>query len=167
MTLQLRNVIHWKVFKDLSYLKITVEAGKGKKKKRRKGKRSHQTLNCTSWKQSKATSQVDFSIVLDLLTGDSAFNVMISSSWSSSLQAYAILTAVSCLSPVRTQICNPALRKLAMVSGTPSCKRSSIPVAPNHMEKVNHSTFSKHLRFTSNSKLGFLQKLQPLSLGNS
>lgn len=63
-------------------------------------------------------------------TWDSAFRVMTSSSWSSSLQAYAMLMAVSCLSPVRTQICRPAWRSLVMVSGTPSCRRSSIPVAP-------------------------------------
>lgn len=41
-------------------------------------------------------------------TRDSAFRVMMSSSWSRSLQAYAMLMAVSCLSPVRTQICSPA-----------------------------------------------------------
>lgn len=44
MTLQLRNIIHWKVFKDLSYLKITVEAGKGKKKKEGKEKEAIKLL---------------------------------------------------------------------------------------------------------------------------
>lgn len=38
--------------------------------------------------------------------------------------------AVSCLSPVSTQIWRPALRRAVMVSGTPSCSRSSMPVAP-------------------------------------
>lgn len=50
--------------------------------------------------------------------------------WSSSLQEYAIVTAVSCLSPVKTQSWIPACRSAAMVSGTPSWSRSSIPVAP-------------------------------------
>lgn len=64
------------------------------------------------------------------LTWESAFSVRISSSGSSSLQAYAMLTAVSCLSPVSTHICRPAFRRASMVSGTPSCSRSSMPVAP-------------------------------------
>lgn len=41
-----------------------------------------------------------------------------------------MLTAVSCLSPVKTQSWIPASRRAAIVSGTPSCSRSSIPVAP-------------------------------------
>ena len=38
--------------------------------------------------------------------------------------------AVSCLSPVKTQILIPADRRLAIVRGTPSCNLSSIAVAP-------------------------------------
>jgi len=38
--------------------------------------------------------------------------------------------AVSSLSPVATQILMPALLRSAIVSGTPSCKRSSMAVAP-------------------------------------
>ena len=41
-----------------------------------------------------------------------------------------MLMAVSCLSPVNTHTFMPASFKLSMASGTPSCRRSSIPVAP-------------------------------------
>lgn len=77
-------------------------------------------------------------------TWESAFSVRISSSGSSSLQAYAILMAVSCLSPVNTQICRPAFRRAAMVSGTPSCSRSSIPVAPEGEETWHLQIFRKN-----------------------
>lgn len=73
-------------------------------------------------------------------TIDSAFKVRRSSSWSRSLQEYPIFTAVSCLSPVRTQICSPALRSLVIVSGTPSCKRSSMPVAPEGSKRLDYKT---------------------------
>lgn len=41
-----------------------------------------------------------------------------------------MLMAVSCLSPVRTQILMSAFIRVAMVSGTPACRRSSMAVAP-------------------------------------
>lgn len=47
-----------------------------------------------------------------------------------------MLTAVSCLSPVNTQIFIPASWRDAIVSGTPSCRRSSIPVAPGQNRKT-------------------------------
>lgn len=57
-----------------------------------------------------------------------------------------MLMAVSCLSPVRTQICRPAWRNLAMVSGTPSCRRSSIPVAPGQTCKYRWAPSAHALR---------------------
>ena len=50
-----------------------------------------------------------------------------------SLQLWAMLMAVSCLSPVSTHTTMPASRSLAITSGTPSCNRSSIPVAPTSL----------------------------------
>lgn len=41
-----------------------------------------------------------------------------------------MLTAVSLLSPVSIHIFIPAFRNACIVSGTPSCRRSSMPVAP-------------------------------------
>mmetsp|Transcript_3683 Transcript_3683/g.9268 ORF Transcript_3683/g.9268 Transcript_3683/m.9268 type:complete len:263 (+) Transcript_3683:1445-2233(+) len=48
----------------------------------------------------------------------------------SSWQANPMFSAVSCLSPVSTQILIPALASVAMASGTPTCSLSSIAVAP-------------------------------------
>lgn len=45
-----------------------------------------------------------------------------------------MLMAVSCLSPVRTQILMPALIRVAMVSGTPAWRRSSMAVAPSNIK---------------------------------
>mmetsp|Transcript_27836 Transcript_27836/g.69960 ORF Transcript_27836/g.69960 Transcript_27836/m.69960 type:complete len:298 (+) Transcript_27836:1849-2742(+) len=42
-----------------------------------------------------------------------------------------MLMAVSCLSPVRTQILTPASSSVRSVSGTPSCSLSSMPVIPS------------------------------------
>jgi hypothetical protein len=42
-----------------------------------------------------------------------------------------MLMAVSWRSPVSTQILMPACDSLTIVSGTPSCSLSSMPVAPN------------------------------------
>lgn len=61
------------------------------------------------------------------------------SNWSvarKSLQAHAMLMAVSCLSPVSTHTLIPALCKASMVSGTSSCNRSTIPVAPEDSQIV-------------------------------
>lgn len=44
-----------------------------------------------------------------------------------------MLMAVSCLSPVRTQILMSALIRVAMVSGTPAWRRSSMAVAPSNI----------------------------------
>ena len=58
-------------------------------------------------------------------------------------QEYPILMAVSCLSPVKTQILIPADRRLAIVRGTPSCNLSSIAVAPKKKGQnisLNHCT---------------------------
>lgn len=59
------------------------------------------------------------------------------SNWSvgrKSLQAHAMLMAVSCLSPVSTHTLIPAVCKASIVSGTSSCNRSTIPVAPEDKE---------------------------------
>lgn len=53
-----------------------------------------------------------------------------------SLQAKAILIAVSCLSPVRTHTLIPASCRASMVSGTSSCRRSTIPVAPGSQDTI-------------------------------
>lgn len=45
-----------------------------------------------------------------------------------------MLMAVSCLSPVRTQILISALIRVAMVSGTPAWRRSSMAVAPSSIK---------------------------------
>jgi len=45
-----------------------------------------------------------------------------------------MLMAVSCLSPVRTQILMSALIRVAMVSGTPAWRRSSMAVAPSSIK---------------------------------
>lgn len=47
------------------------------------------------------------------------------------LQAYPMLMAVSCLSPVRTQMRIPACASCLIASGTPSCNLSSIAVQPS------------------------------------
>lgn len=44
-----------------------------------------------------------------------------------------MLMAVSCLSPVRTQILMSALIRVEMVSGTPAWRRSSMAVAPSNI----------------------------------
>ena len=49
----------------------------------------------------------------------------------SSLQLKPTLTAVSILSPVRTQFAMLAFRKVSMASPTPSCSMSSMAVAPS------------------------------------
>ena len=49
----------------------------------------------------------------------------------SNLHDIPILMAVSCLSPVKTQILIPACCKVWIVSETPSCNLSSIAVAPS------------------------------------
>jgi len=46
-------------------------------------------------------------------------------------QEWAMLIAVSCLSPVSIQIFMSAFAKVAIVSGTPSCSRSSMADAPS------------------------------------
>ena len=46
------------------------------------------------------------------------------------IPAHWIFCLPTCLSPVRTQTLRPPWRSLAMVSGTPSCRRSSMPVTP-------------------------------------
>ena len=48
----------------------------------------------------------------------------------SRLQAMPMLMAVSCLSPVSTQMEIPALARLSIASGTPSCSLSSMAVHP-------------------------------------
>lgn len=69
------------------------------------------------------------------------------SSSSSSLQAYPMLTAVSNLSPVSTHTWIPASRSATMVSGTPSCRRSSMPVAPaaRHKSKVRQDSHAEFI----------------------
>lgn len=57
--------------------------------------------------------------------------------------------AVSCLSPVSTQICRPALRRAAMVSGTPSWSRSSMPVAPERGRKQQLAHIQKNNQILS------------------
>lgn len=49
-----------------------------------------------------------------------------------------MLMAVSCLSPVRTQILISALIRVAMVSGTPAWRRSSMAVAPSNIKFCWH-----------------------------
>mmetsp|Transcript_41388 Transcript_41388/g.129603 ORF Transcript_41388/g.129603 Transcript_41388/m.129603 type:complete len:292 (-) Transcript_41388:2393-3268(-) len=56
--------------------------------------------------------------------------VMTSISFFTSWQARPMLMAVSSLSPVKTQILMPAFMSVATVSGTSSCRRSSMAVAP-------------------------------------
>lgn len=55
-------------------------------------------------------------------------------------QAYPMLTAVSGLSPVSTHTFIPASRSAWMVSGTFSCRRSSMPVAPARGHISNKGT---------------------------
>uniref|UniRef100_A0A147BUP4 Uncharacterized protein n=1 Tax=Ixodes ricinus TaxID=34613 RepID=A0A147BUP4_IXORI len=50
-----------------------------------------------------------------------------------------MLMAVSCLSPVRTQILMSALSRSATVSGTPSCSLSSMAVDPRSDRFVSMS----------------------------
>lgn len=50
--------------------------------------------------------------------------------------------AVSSLSPVATQTLIPARFKSAMASGTPSCKRSSMAVAPNNRKSCSISSYT-------------------------
>lgn len=59
------------------------------------------------------------------------------SSGSRSLHAWAMLIAVSCLSPVSIQILMPAFWRASIDSGTPSCRRSSMPVAPKKQPRCN------------------------------
>lgn len=84
----------------------------------------------------------DSTLYFSVLTLFSVLMVKTVSLWSRSLQEYAMLTAVSCLSPVSTQICIPASRSAAIVSGTPSCSRSSIPVAPGQTGEEDVNWFS-------------------------
>mmetsp|Transcript_12492 Transcript_12492/g.34460 ORF Transcript_12492/g.34460 Transcript_12492/m.34460 type:complete len:282 (+) Transcript_12492:1130-1975(+) len=64
-------------------------------------------------------------------------------------QALPILRAVSSLSPVSIQIAIPAEHRCWMVSGTPSCKRSSMPVAPNNLSpgfvSISHTSLSTRI----------------------
>lgn len=53
-----------------------------------------------------------------------------------------MLTAVSCLSPVKTQSWIPASRRAVIVSGTPSCSLSSIPVAPGVIKHTRVHIYS-------------------------
>ena len=62
---------------------------------------------------------------------------------------------ITCLSPVRTQTLIPAFLSLSMVSGTPSCNLSSMPVAPVKKKLVNVQSYQD----TNLSKIfPFLQK---------
>lgn len=47
-----------------------------------------------------------------------------------------------CLSPVKTQILMPAMAKLAIVCGTPSCSLSSIAVAPKSVRFCSISSYN-------------------------
>lgn len=66
-------------------------------------------------------------------------------------QLIPMLIAVSCLSPVKTQILIPASCNVWIVSGTPSCNLSSIAVAQLTLD------FSRlDLRFRLASRLCYL-----------
>jgi len=60
--------------------------------------------------------------------------------------------AVSSLSPVATQILIPARFRSAMVSGTPSCRRSSIAVAPSSRRSCSSSSDTASI-FASRSSI--------------
>mmetsp|Transcript_7679 Transcript_7679/g.25051 ORF Transcript_7679/g.25051 Transcript_7679/m.25051 type:complete len:227 (-) Transcript_7679:288-968(-) len=75
-------------------------------------------VRVSAWVQTLWKSR-EFTIICSIVSGGS-------SSW----QATPMLMAVSSLSPVRTQTLTPASKSAWTVSGTPSCKRSSIAVDP-------------------------------------
>lgn len=56
---------------------------------------------------------------------------------------YAMLIAVSILSPVNTQIFMPAAERVSMQVGTPSCSLSSIAVHPTNTRSfsINSATY--------------------------
>mmetsp|Transcript_13669 Transcript_13669/g.47220 ORF Transcript_13669/g.47220 Transcript_13669/m.47220 type:complete len:372 (-) Transcript_13669:1755-2870(-) len=58
----------------------------------------------------------------------------------SMLHAMAMLMAVSCLSPVSTQILMPPAASAAMVAGTPSCSLSSMEVEPSRVRFFSMSS---------------------------
>lgn len=58
---------------------------------------------------------------------------------------WTLTPVCTCLSPVSTHTLMPAFLSLSMVSGTPSCSLSSIPVAPVNQAFKPHMKFCKYI----------------------
>mmetsp|Transcript_49780 Transcript_49780/g.128075 ORF Transcript_49780/g.128075 Transcript_49780/m.128075 type:complete len:252 (-) Transcript_49780:654-1409(-) len=69
-------------------------------------------------------------MILSAAAGSSSLIIIFSILLLRRLHAYPMLMAVSCLSPVSTQIFKPPLARLAIASGTPAWSLSSMAVAP-------------------------------------
>ena len=82
----------------------------------------------------------------------------------SSEQAMPMFTAVSCLSPVSTHTPMPAAFSEAMVSGTPSWRRSSMPDEPTSVRSRSSSSMRRSMRLRSPRSRFFTSALERSAL---
>mmetsp|Transcript_67899 Transcript_67899/g.112869 ORF Transcript_67899/g.112869 Transcript_67899/m.112869 type:complete len:241 (-) Transcript_67899:1478-2200(-) len=87
--------------------------------------------------------------ILSLLVCDFALTISMCVVWSNSWHAYAILIAVSSLSPVRTHSEMPARPRSAMHAGTPTCSLSSMAVEPSSFRSTSIRSHSLSISFGS------------------